>query len=602
MAKHLLRYSLVLVVLIGCAIYNYRCFSRHPEGIVHHDATGHLLPAFQMTLDISSFDPMGLVRHLYEQDRWPFLLPLWLIPFVLIGGYSWEAAAVGVLATWVLAGLAMFWAVRGWTCMILPDQEIFHDLAGSTALLLFISSRIVNIFSTEIMLEVPAMVLVLGATFLYARAHENKRHARLFCLSLTLLFFLKFNYGIYAVAATILLEILRDFYGRELPYLWEIAKSVGKHPLLWISIVGIIISLLILKTGGLQFSIFDKKVSVTSPGHPIYFIFWVWGIWLAPRIRWLFQRREYSDPGSFSLQFYRTFVLWTALPIVLWLINPVKVRKIVQWAVKGAGYKHDQSPDSFQFVQSVVNEYSFTPIVGWASLVLGGLLLFLVLHILVKQCCKTQDSYGLCAFLVFSLAFLGPCLLIRNSDDRMLMPGIVFLWAATGIAGAWILSYARLPGVILGWIFFGGVVAGAVPQVGSIFDQRARYASYGENSALTVSERIISLSGNGSCVFLSETLYVDHKLIEITRITRPDLRNAPVFTGYGVPKRPRRLNRWLNRNPDVRIVLLIPTSPQRNAITSRNYRKLMEQRTEYSLNRQIEFGAVHIRALVFDRR
>jgi hypothetical protein len=147
--------------------------------------------------------------------------------------------------------------------------------------------------------------------------------ARLFAISLTVLFFTKYNYFFLLVAPLVLYEWLERTSGwsagRRLTVLWQWTRQILSSPTGALIGVYAVVLLLIVRTGGFDFNILGQRISVHTIGNTgqivLYLILGrVWYLHRRGRIDWV--RAMSADPRVPALLF------WLVVPVTIWFASP----------------------------------------------------------------------------------------------------------------------------------------------------------------------------------------------------------------------------------------------------------------------------------------
>jgi hypothetical protein len=172
------------------------------------------------------------------------------------------------------------------------------------------------------MLGALAQLLVL-LCYLSYRQDPSPRTARLFAVSLTVLFFVKYNYFVLLVGPLLLHEWLertsRWSLTRRSTSVWRWTRRVLSSPTG--AFVGLYIAglMIILSTGGFEFQLQGHRVSVHGIGNSGHVVLY----FLLGRL-WYLQRRGRIDWGRLTSADPRIgpLLLWFAVPVTIWLASP----------------------------------------------------------------------------------------------------------------------------------------------------------------------------------------------------------------------------------------------------------------------------------------
>ena len=306
-------------------VYVARVVDEHTVKVV--DAR-HLLPRWDLATHLgqgwidyhllATGHIFRLLWDLWLQGYWPPALSIFQVPFYFILGGTIASGLRSTLAAFVLAGLA--------GCVLLWRQSKDGGVvAASMFLALLISSPYLLAYASVTMTETPgAMVQLL---VLLAYQHDRQRQtigsARLFAISLTLLFFTKYNYFFLLAVPLVLHEwlvrnadltvderiaSLRVWIRRALSS-WTIRLVVSYG-------IGLLI---VLGTGGFDLHVLGKRISVHTIGNSGYVVLYLvlgrlWYLHHRGRIDWA--RVTSIDPRV------RPLLVWFVLPVTIWLAAP----------------------------------------------------------------------------------------------------------------------------------------------------------------------------------------------------------------------------------------------------------------------------------------
>jgi hypothetical protein len=288
---------------------------------------GHLLPRWDLATHLGHgwldyhFLVTGqiprLLWDLWLQGYWPPALSIYQVPFYLVLGSGmtsglWSSPVAFVLIA--VTGSALLW--RQWSYGSLLPASLFLALLMSSPFLLAYAT----VTMTETLGALAQLLVLLG--YLSYRQGSSPRTARLFAVSLTVLFFVKYNYFVLLVGPLVLYEWLERTSGwrqaRRLTSLARRMRSVLSSP------TGAFVGLVCRRTPGrryhrwFEFQLFGRRVSVRSIGNT--------GRWCSTsswaavylhrrgRIDWV--RLTSADPRI------RPLLIWFVAPVTIWLASP----------------------------------------------------------------------------------------------------------------------------------------------------------------------------------------------------------------------------------------------------------------------------------------
>jgi hypothetical protein len=259
-----------------------------------------------------------LLWDLWQQGYWPPALSIYQVPFYLLLGADrtaglWSSPVAFVLTG--VAGAALLW--RTWGSRGVLPASLFLALLVSSPFLLAYAS----VTMTE-MLGACAQVLVLVA---YSRCREapGLRTARWFALSLTLLFFTKYNYFLLLAVPLVIHEWLERTSGltagSRAGHLCGRVRRVLSSPVGAFVAVYLVAVLIVVRTGGFEFHAFGQRVSVRSVGNSGLFVLYV----LLARLWYLHRRGRIDWDRLTGLDVrVRPLLVWFVVPVTIWLASP----------------------------------------------------------------------------------------------------------------------------------------------------------------------------------------------------------------------------------------------------------------------------------------
>jgi hypothetical protein len=323
------RYRLAPATLLTAAaltlFYVVVVVDRHTIALVQ---SRHLLPRWDLAthlghgwVDYNYLAAGQIPRLLWDfwlQGYWPPALSIFQVPFYLLLGGSITSGLRSSLAAFVLTGLlgcAVLW--RLWRLGALLPAGIFLALLTSSPFLLAYAS----VTMTE-MLGAAVQLAVLWSYVRY-RQQPNPQTARSFAISLTVLFFTKYNYFFLLVAPLVVCEWVEWTAGWSLT---RRARAIRRSTVRLLSspaaaFVALYAAalLLIIRTGGFDVHVFGRRVSVHTIGNTGQIVLFV----LLARL-WYLNRRgriEWARLTSADLRI-RPLLLWFGVPVAIWFASP----------------------------------------------------------------------------------------------------------------------------------------------------------------------------------------------------------------------------------------------------------------------------------------
>lgn len=260
----------------------------------------------------------SLIGHLWGQGYWPPGPSVFQVPFHLVLGGDPSTGLYSSLVAFVLSGLcAVSLLGRAW------GREAW--LSSAVVLLLMTTSPFFLAYAALAMSEMPgvlaqAAVLVCHARYLQRR---DEAAARWFALSLTALFFTKYNYFLLLVVPLVVHEWLEATAGRgwaaRLDQLRGAAATLLSTTPARLAAAGVGLAAIVEGTGGVAFEIGGRTVAVRTVGyllHPVLYggLAWLWWRYRQGRIDWAGVRA--LDPRAGPL------LAWFVAPVTVWLASP----------------------------------------------------------------------------------------------------------------------------------------------------------------------------------------------------------------------------------------------------------------------------------------
>lgn len=313
------------LVLTSVVAHVARLVAQHTIEVVR---ARHLLPRWDLAthlghgwLDYSllvSGQIHWMFWDLWLQGYWPPGLSLYQVPFyVVLGG--------GITSgLWTSLAAFVFLAAIG-AAILLKQRDGGRLLAASVFVSLLISSPFLLAYASVTMTEMLGAAAQLLVLFCYQawRQHRDARHARLFAISLTVLFFIKYNYFVLLVGPLVLYEWLEHSAGwtlsRRAARLWSYTRCVLSSPTAVFVLVYLAALLVVTSTGGFRFEVLGQRISVRSVGSSGHVVLYsvllrLWYLHHRGRIDW--QRLTSADARV------RPLLLWFVLPVTVWLAAP----------------------------------------------------------------------------------------------------------------------------------------------------------------------------------------------------------------------------------------------------------------------------------------
>jgi hypothetical protein len=258
-----------------------------------------------------------LLWDLWLQGYWPPVLSIYQMPFYLVMGGGMRAGLWSSLVAFVLTGItgsAVLW--RQWRHGALLPASIFLALLVSSPYLLAYAS----VTMTETLGAFAQLVVIL--CYVRYRQQPTAKTARAFAVSLTILFFTKYNYFFLLVVPLVIYEWLErtsDKSTARLATLWRWGRRVVSSPTGLLLVIYVAVLLIILRFGGFDAHLFGRRISVHTIGNTGHVVLYV----LLARLWYLHRRRriDWGRLASADLRI-RPLLLWFVLPVTIWFASP----------------------------------------------------------------------------------------------------------------------------------------------------------------------------------------------------------------------------------------------------------------------------------------
>lgn len=414
----LLRYGLAFGIGILVSIHTYHIYREFAPRAdwLYWDPAAHAFYGVRIAESLLHFHPVDFLHTLNEQTLWPPLHSLLQLPFQIAFGPGFSAAALCSFAFLALI----------FPALTLVNQKVNYSWSAWAAVMtLAATSPIYAGYGSMPMLE------IFGAVFTMISAGLYLRKSRWFPLSLTFLFFLKYNYCIYVLLAVGVLQLLsrRSPGGSATRPYGQLLKTVGVFG--WFVIVYLAALALILITGGFRIG----KLSVHGIGNPLY------ALLLIVVIR-AFITGQHKTVWR---KIRGTGWEWFVIPVLIWLIIPVpnRVKTLVSFAINSPlGGQKPAELAYYTFYFHALTAYFSHPAVAWSCL--AGAVITAILF--------RQRREILFLALLFALPFL-LMTFNQNKQERFLFTFIFPLWILIGE------GINRIPQVILRWAASLAVIA-----------------------------------------------------------------------------------------------------------------------------------------------
>jgi hypothetical protein len=390
--------QLVVATLIGTyAIFGvYRAY----EGFIHRanylywDPAAHAYYGVKLTAAVESLNPLRIISVLNEQVLWPPLHSILQLPFMVVIGKSFLASSI---CSMVFLGLFF-------VLLTFCYQQVSTSWLGLAVLLIFVSTSPITLgFGSMPMLE------VFGGAFTALSAGLYLRSSRWFPLSLTLLFFLKYNYFVYLFMPFTALEygpyLIQQFKSKK----FRILKGLSRFQIFLILYLFLLLTILL--TGGFKLG----SLSVRGIGNPAYVLY----LLLLAKIA---ITKEYKKIWS---KLKGTGWEWFVIPVGIWLLVPIpnRVKTLVSFGINVPLSGHSPKELSYySFYLENLQGYFASAIVLIICAVMA--LTTLIIY------CKDKKILFLAGLFILPLLLMT---INQNKQDRYLYTFVFTLWILAAI-------------------------------------------------------------------------------------------------------------------------------------------------------------------------
>ena len=433
-----IRRILILVICLGAGVWLLVGFLAEPRGRwvgLAHDRNGHFDYGQNMAVALEHGNFYRFFDELEKGRAWPPLHGLLVAVAEVLTGNDWRFAVLPGIAGWMLMLFGIFLVSE----MIAAPTGLGWA-AGLIALVIAALSPAHRIFATDIMLESLGAGLTVAVLACYARAAEDRTSElwwRATALTLTLLFFEKYNYWLIVALALVLAE-----WPRILKVCIRLARAPGWKsflvrqscaPLnLVLAVLLAAVVVIYVRVPG-PFVWHGVKVGIYPPENILTAAFVVFFIQAAITIRhWDWKPRGVP---------IRMLWNWHLLPLAFSFLLPRRLSAFLAYLnpISNPGEAKPRNfPDSVAFFKGAFSlDYHVSGVM--AALVLG------LAGIAAWQWRKLAP--GARAVLFCVLAGLVLIVAHPNQKSRFLHTWLPVVWIAAGAGGAIVLSRFAFPRV-----------------------------------------------------------------------------------------------------------------------------------------------------------
>ncbi len=416
-----------------------------------------------------------LLWDLWLQGYWPPVLSIYQIPFYLSLGGKIESGLRSAIAAFVLAGIlgcALMW--RQWRQAAALPAALFLALIVSSPYLLAYAS----VTMTESVGAAAEIVVLL--TYVAYRQRSTPPAARAFAVSLTVLFFTKYNYFFLLIVPLVVYEWLERSSGstgaRTLDDLRRWTRAALSSPTAWLLIAYFAGLLVVMRTGGFEFHLLGKRISVHTVGNSGHIVLYLllarlWYLHRARRIPW--DHVIGADPRV------RPLLVWFAVPVTIWLASPYPnhIRDFFNLVVNRPLGESTISAGTAVYVDALRHQYFYSE---WV------LIAVVVLFVVAAVTYRHQPP--LMRWLIFGIPMQFAIIAIHQTRfPRFLLLTVVLLCiAAASELGRWFAgsTWRRIAGAAIAPAVLGSGVLAANAAVGEERFRAVAFENYTENHTL----------------------------------------------------------------------------------------------------------------------
>jgi hypothetical protein len=367
-----------------------------------------------------------LIWDLWQQGYWPPGLSIYQMPFFLALGGELTSGLWSIATAFVLT------AAMG-AAVLLKQRSGSGLLAAGVFVALLISSPYVLAFSSLSMTEIPgalAQLLVLRS-YLAWRQEPGARQARLFAVSLTLLFFVKYNYFVMLAVPLALYEWLERSSGwgpaRRLASVRDTLRRVLSSFTGRVVLVYLAALLLITGTGGFRFEVLGQRISVRGIGNSGHIVLHglllrLWYLHRRGRIDW--RRLTSADARVGPL------LLWFVLPVAIWLALPYPnhIRDFANLLINRPVGEHAVGSGLMTYLEVLQSAYFYSP-----QVLAGVVAVFAVAALRYR----VQPPLMQWLILAIPMQFAAVGLHQTWSSRFLILPVVLLCFAAASEVGRW---------------------------------------------------------------------------------------------------------------------------------------------------------------------
>lgn len=450
----LANYLFLLILGFGIAftVYKissiYRKFAPDEPVRVVWDMADHGYRGVSITEDWEEFNLYSLLEDTVSQKLHPFVHSYILSFFFLCSGTTVKAASRASLIAFAGCGILIFYLGK-------EAGGKLKNLCGLAAFFLLITSPTYLLFSTLIMLEIwGAFFTLLGLLlFIKAISSDSEKLYIFSYLAATILFFTKYNYGIYLIITIFIAETgllplsSRKFIKREISSFFKFKNLLAFSNL---ALLLIIISFIaIIFTGGFEITLFGRKISFHHLQNPLYFLT---ALLVFKAVRYYKNNR--GELAANLLRKHAGLILFIVIPILIWFLIPDNLEAFFSFArarpadVQRQGIKTLSLANLICYPKIILNYYCLSPPV----------FIFIIIFYIFSLLTFKKESKAIKTMHLYFLISFGLMILHPYKEARFIFVILPVLWVISVAKAVNFIIYPKLKRFVIP-IFICGLIA-----------------------------------------------------------------------------------------------------------------------------------------------
>ncbi len=420
-----------IVVACGCV---YASFLQTPSLLFSsfgHDRNAHFLSALKLATDIRSLSLIQFLIDLEKIRTWPPLHALYVGGVSSFVGTDYRYSVIANIIAW---GAGAFFAY-GLSAAIARDCKRF---AGAVTVVFYLLSPAHRAYACDFMLETLGSTLTLAALYYFIQFKDKLTNSlQPLAVSLSCLFFAKYNYWMLVVMAIVLVEVVSRrsmIWDNIVRFPWLATSNwLRAQPRVWANYpLLILIGYLVFKVGLERFHWIAPSAAQSKHENLVHFVY----IALLVRVASQWKVESYliylGLPGPL-----RTLCQWHVLPILIWFVFPKRLGYFLWYLGPSNGPNAaDRSlyASAMYYWSEAAEAYHSLPLLFYVAIGLAAIAL-------VSQFLKPNA-----AAVVFALLFIAMALTLNhpNQKSRFLHSWLPTLWILAGLGASEIVRLVGL--------------------------------------------------------------------------------------------------------------------------------------------------------------